>query len=112
MTKKIIVAAVFILSLYLKVNAQTFVAIPDSNFVHYLKTIIPTAFKGDSLNTSAVVQFRLMDYTGREILNINSGKKSEGTNSERVNIANLASGIYFLVVNINGESQTVRVIKP
>jgi len=64
------------------------------------------------LNTSAVVQFRLMDYTGREILNINSGKKSEGTNSERVNIANLASGIYFLVANINGASQTVKIIKP
>ncbi len=35
-----------------QVNAQTYVAIPDSNFVHYLKTIVPTAFKGDSLNTS------------------------------------------------------------
>ena len=34
-------------------NAQTYVAIPDSNFVHYLKTIVPTAFKGDSLNTSS-----------------------------------------------------------
>jgi type IX secretion system substrate protein len=34
--------------------AQTpYVAIPDSNFVHYLKTIVPTAFKGDSLNTSS-----------------------------------------------------------
>ena len=38
-----------------QINAQTYVAIPDSNFVHYLKTIVPTAFKGDSLNTSSTL---------------------------------------------------------
>jgi hypothetical protein len=31
-------------------KAQNYVAIPDSNFIHYLKTLIPSAFKGDSLN--------------------------------------------------------------
>ncbi|HTA63478.1 MAG TPA: T9SS type A sorting domain-containing protein [Bacteroidia bacterium] len=36
-------------------KAQTYVAIPDSNFVHYLKTIVPTAFKGDSLNTGSTL---------------------------------------------------------
>ncbi|HTA63328.1 MAG TPA: T9SS type A sorting domain-containing protein [Bacteroidia bacterium] len=36
-------------------KAQTYVAIPDSNFIHYLKTIVPTAFKGDSLNTSSTL---------------------------------------------------------
>src|ERR1017187_7651143 len=35
--------------------AQTYKAIPDSNFVHYLKTIVPAAFKGDSLNTSSTL---------------------------------------------------------
>ncbi|HEX7413271.1 MAG TPA: T9SS type A sorting domain-containing protein [Bacteroidia bacterium] len=37
-------------------KAQTpYVAIPDSNFVHYLKTIVPSAFKGDSLNTTSTL---------------------------------------------------------
>ena len=36
-------------------KAQTFVAIPDSNFVHYLKSIIPTAMNGDQLNTSSTL---------------------------------------------------------
>ncbi len=35
--------------------AQTYVAIPDSNFVHYLKSIIPTAMSGDQLNTSSTL---------------------------------------------------------
>ncbi len=39
-----------------QVNAQTsYVAIPDSGFVHYLKTIVPNALKGDSLNTSSTL---------------------------------------------------------
>ena len=44
------------LAFCLNAGAQTpYVAIPDSNFVHYLKTIVPTAFKGDSLNTSSTL---------------------------------------------------------
>jgi len=42
------------LVLFLNVKAQ-FVAIPDSNFVHYLKTIVQPAFKGDSLDTTHVL---------------------------------------------------------
>ena len=46
-----------IASLALTVNAfaQIYKAIPDSNFVRYLKTIVPTAFKGDSLNTTSTL---------------------------------------------------------
>ena len=52
--KKIILIALLVC--IKQVNAQTpYVAIPDSNFVHYLKTIVPTAFKGDSLNTSSTL---------------------------------------------------------
>ena len=39
----------------LNAEAQTYVAIPDSNFVHYLKTIVPSAFKGDSLNKTSTL---------------------------------------------------------
>ena len=51
--KNLILIALFVF--VKQTNAQTYVAIPDSNFVHYLKTIVPTAFKGDSLNTSSTL---------------------------------------------------------
>jgi type IX secretion system substrate protein len=49
--KHIFICFLFVGSL----KAQTFVAIPDSNFVHYLKTIVPAAFKGDSLNKNSTL---------------------------------------------------------
>ncbi len=55
-------------------KAQTpYVAIPDSNFVHYLKTIVPTAFKGDSLNknSSAVTTYtQTINVNSRSIANL------------------------------------------
>ncbi len=58
-----------------KLTAQTpYVAIPDSNFVHYLKTIVPTAFKGDSLNiTSTLVTTTThsINVGGASIANLN-----------------------------------------
>ena len=44
-----IIATIFIL----KLNAQTFVKIPDANFVTYLQSIVPSAMHTDSLNTSS-----------------------------------------------------------
>jgi type IX secretion system substrate protein len=61
-------------------KAQTpYVAIPDSNFVHYLKTIIPTAFKGDSLNKNST----LVTTTTHTI------------NADGLSIANLSGVQYF-----------------
>ena len=61
-------------------NAQTpYVAIPDSNFVHYLKTIVPTAFKGDSLNKNSTL---VTTYTN-------------GINCPSMSIANLSGVQYF-----------------
>jgi type IX secretion system substrate protein len=68
-------------------TAQTpYVAIPDSNFVHYLKLIIPTAFKGDSLNkTSTLVT------TTTQTINCN-----------HISIANLSGVQYFTsLTNLN-----------
>ncbi len=53
-TIKVVIFLIFVWGTKI-VNAQTYVAIPDSNFVHYLKTIIPTAFKGDSLNKNSTL---------------------------------------------------------
>lgn len=63
--------------------AQTYVAIPDSNFVHYLKTIVPTAFKGDSLNTSST----LVTTTTHSI------------NCSNLSISNLSGVQYFTSLN-------------
>ncbi len=79
--------------------------------------VFPNPSDGDvtisyQLNTNAKVNFKLMDYLGREVLTTKNGERTEGTNSEQLNIANLASGIYLLIANINGENQTIRIIKP
>jgi hypothetical protein len=79
--------------------------------------VFPNPADGDitinyQLNTNAQVNFKLMDYLGREVLTVKSGERTQGANNEKLNIANLASGIYLLVANINGASQTVRIIKP
>jgi type IX secretion system substrate protein len=57
MIKKILfIFFIVIASIAKQSQAQTpYVAIPDSNFVHYLKTIVPTAFKGDSLNKTSTL---------------------------------------------------------
>ncbi len=73
--KKLLVALTFNLILISsKLVAQTpYVAIPDSNFVHYLKTIVPTAFKGDSLNTSSTLvttTTHSIDCSGKSISNL------------------------------------------
>ena len=38
-----------------QIHAQTWVVIPDANFVLYLQSIIPSAMHGDSLNTSSTL---------------------------------------------------------
>jgi Leucine-rich repeat (LRR) protein len=46
----------FILFVFIKqINAQTYVLIPDTNFVNYLQSVIPSAMLGDSLNTSSTL---------------------------------------------------------
>src|ERR1017187_1244186 len=56
MLKKLFILLTVIASVAKQSYGQTpYVAIPDSNFAHYLKTIVPTAFKGDSLNTSSTL---------------------------------------------------------
>ncbi|HEX7413254.1 MAG TPA: T9SS type A sorting domain-containing protein [Bacteroidia bacterium] len=56
MSKKLIILFIVIASMAKQSQGQTpYVAIPDSNFVHYLKTIVPTAFKGDSLNKNSTL---------------------------------------------------------
>src|ERR1039457_970817 len=73
MLKKLCILLVVISSVCEKSIAQTpYVAIPDSNFVHYLKTIVPTAFKGDSLNRTSTFVTTMTSFTvgSRSIANL------------------------------------------
>ena len=63
------------------------------------------------LNKNASVEFKIVDYTGREVIALNDEKKSAGTYNEQVNISELAEGIYLFIANINGEYQTIKFIK-
>ncbi len=38
-----------------RVNAQTWVTIPDANFASYLRGLIPTAMSGNQMNTSSIL---------------------------------------------------------
>jgi len=63
------------------------------------------------LNKNAFVQFKIVDYTGRNVMLLDDEKKSAGTYSEHINISQLAEGIYLFIANINGEYQTIKLIK-
>jgi Leucine-rich repeat (LRR) protein len=53
MKKFTLIALLFYLT---KINAQTWVTIPDANFVSYLQTVVPSAMNGNQMNiTSAAV---------------------------------------------------------
>lgn len=55
------------------------------------------------INNNSLVQFKLVDFIGREVMSINCGMKPAGDYSNQVNISELAAGIYLLIANINGE---------
>jgi hypothetical protein len=63
------------------------------------------------LNNNAVVQLKIMDCTGREVMALTNEKKSAGTYKKQLNIDALAKGIYLFIANINEEYQTIKFIK-
>ena len=64
------------------------------------------------LNKNSIVQFKIFDYSGREVMILNNDeKKSMGKYTEQVNIDALADGVYLFTANINGTYQTIKFIK-
>ncbi len=63
------------------------------------------------LTNKSFVQFRLIDYTGKQILLIDNGYLPAGKHKEQINTNQLTSGFYFLVANIGGNVQTKKIIK-
>ena len=63
------------------------------------------------LEKTTNVQFKIVDYIGREIITLKQETKEQGKYTQQVDLSQLASGIYLLMANINGQYQTVKIIK-
>ena len=64
-----------------------------------------------TLTRNASVQFAFLDYTGRELKRFDLKKESTGQHKLYIETNNLTAGLYFLVANIDGKLQTLKVIK-
>jgi len=63
------------------------------------------------LTENSTVQFRILDCTGRVVMNLTNENRPAGNYSQQVNITNLAEGVYLFTAIINGEQQTIKFIK-
>ncbi len=63
------------------------------------------------LTKNSNVQFTMYDYTGKEIIALNKQNKEAGTHTQQLDLSNLASGIYLLMANIDGQYQSIKIIK-
>jgi len=63
------------------------------------------------LSENATVQFRILDCTGRVVMNLSNENRRAGNYSQQVNITNLAGGVYLFIAIINGQEQTIKFVK-
>jgi hypothetical protein len=63
------------------------------------------------LSEATVIQFKIFDYSGREVIALDNEKKAAGAYTENVNISGLVDGIYLFIANINGENKAIKLIK-
>ena len=56
------------------------------------------------------VTFRLIDMAGKEITSVNEGKKVPGTYTYILDAGNLANGIYYLQMIVDGSQHTRKVV--
>ncbi|HTB31782.1 MAG TPA: T9SS type A sorting domain-containing protein, partial [Bacteroidia bacterium] len=63
------------------------------------------------LTQDSYIEFRILDCTGRVIMKLDDEHKTAGDYSQKVNISNLAGGVYLFTANINGQCQTIEFIK-
>jgi hypothetical protein len=63
------------------------------------------------LNNNTNIQFKILDCTGRVVINLDNEHKVAGTYTEQVNIDALVDGIYLFTANINGIYKTIKFIK-
>ena len=73
----------------------------------------PTTTVGFSLSNAAYVDVTVYDITGRVIENLVGEYKSEGSHKVVWNASNMASGVYFVQLNVDGfvDTQKLMLIK-
>jgi hypothetical protein len=65
------------------------------------------------ISESASVEISLVDVLGREIIVVPATNQSRGMHEQKINLSefNLAKGIYFLRMNVNGKNAVVKISK-
>ncbi|MBU0487022.1 MAG: T9SS type A sorting domain-containing protein [Bacteroidetes bacterium] len=63
------------------------------------------------IDKTAIVQFSMCDFTGKEIICPVRKKLLKGRCQENVNMEQLKAGIYLYIININGQVHTMKIIK-
>ena len=95
--------------------SATTIVIEQPEILNSLK-VFPNPFTSGftinyELTKNTPVQFSLYDYMGKVIKNYNSTNASIGTHQKHIEIQGLTTGLYFLVANIDGTRQTMKIIK-
>jgi len=70
----------------------------------------PTTTVGFSLSSAAYVDVTVYDITGRVIENLVGEYKSEGPHKVVWNASNMASGVYFVQLNVDGFTDTQKLM--
>ncbi len=77
----------------------------------YPNPAIDIATLSFNLKSVSQVKISLTDVIGNVVLNVCDKKMDAGKNTIQISTKNLASGMYFCVMNVNGNSVTIKVLK-
>jgi len=62
------------------------------------------------LKTNNNVNIKLVNLVGQEVMNIANDKFSAGANEVKFNVSNLAGGVYFYTMTVDGVSQSQKIM--
>ena len=80
-----------------------------ASFNVYPNPVSETATITYSLSTTSTVSMEILNAIGQRISTTDFGKQNPGTFANRVGVAELAEGIYFVRLNVSGKSTTYRM---
>lgn len=63
-----------------------------------------------SVNESATVEMKVISVTGDVVYNTNFGTIAAGQHTENINVSELANGVYFYTLNVNGNITTKKLV--
>lgn len=62
------------------------------------------------LNRSTLLQYTIIDFTGKEVYRSSKLSKQKGSYNEHINTGHLAPGIYLFIINYNGYTKAFKII--